>query len=202
MSRYAAAFITMALVAPGLAAAPALKKPTYYHPTREGDRRVYEIHAGDSVSETVDLVTKVEYKGDTVIVSVGRESKGVDLPNSQVEVSKKGVIQIAIGNRKLRDPWPMLKLPAKPGDQWTFESEGPAGSGAFKTTCTLGKEEEVEVPAGKFKAIRVDAVATLPGETTMQASAWFAPGIGVVKSVSNVAGFEHTQVLKSFTPGR
>jgi hypothetical protein len=206
MTRYTAVFLAIALLAPGSPAAPALRgKLGYYHATKEGDKSVYEMRTGDSVNETVDVITKLEYKGDTVIVFVEREVKGVVQPNAQVEVSEKGVVQIGIGERKLADPRPMLKLPAKPRDQWTFESEGPAGAGRFKTTCTVGKEEEVEVPAGKFRAIRVDCVTTLPGAAshlTIEGSAWFAPRVGIVKHVSNIAGVERTQVLKSFTPGK
>jgi hypothetical protein len=66
---------------------------------------------------------------------------------------------------------------------------------------TVG-EEEVEVPAGKFKAIRVDMVAgdeRPPAGTTY----WFALGHGPVKILTrNPNGEERIQHLKAFIPAK
>jgi hypothetical protein len=65
----------------------------------------------------------------------------------------------------------------------------------------MGREEEVEVPAGKFKALRVEAEQEL-GANVFKSTLWYAPGVGLVKSVTNTNGTERVQVLKSFTPGK
>jgi hypothetical protein len=206
VSRYPAVLLAVALLAPVIPAAPALKgKASYYHPTKEGDKRIYELRTGDTVSETTDVVMKVEHKGDTLVVTVGRELKGVVSPVSKLEVSEKGVTRTGTGEHEMPTPRPLLKLPAKPGDQWTYELRAPDGAEQPRTTYTVGKEEEVEVPAGKFKAIRVDSMMTLPGgadQPTIRGSAWHAPGVGLIKSVSDAGGRERTQVLKSFAPGK
>lgn len=56
--------------------------------------------------------------------------------------------------------------------------------------------EELEVPAGKYLAIRVEESA-LMGRTEPRSTTWYAAGIGEIKRVS----FTGTKVLKSFTPG-
>jgi hypothetical protein len=60
-------------------------------------------------------------------------------------------------------------------------------------------EEVVEVPAGKFTAVRVDSVYSADGEESTM-SRWFAPNVGLVKMVHG--GGSRTTVLKSFTPGK
>jgi hypothetical protein len=76
--------------------------------------------------------------------------------------------------RKEATPEPILKLPAKSGDTWTSEfphiqvrtnklKDGGGQEDAVEDRMVelkhkVGKEEEVQVPAGKFKAIPVETV--------------------------------------------
>jgi hypothetical protein len=69
-----------------------------------------------------------------------------------------------------------------------------------KSTYTMGKEEEVEVPAGRFKALRVDA-EYVRGDERQRHTFWHAPRVGLVKAVLKTDTAEWTQVLMSFTPG-
>jgi hypothetical protein len=198
------ALATLAILTTGLAAgAPALKgkvEPLYY-PTRLGDKLVYEMQTGGAGTEITEVVTQVEKKDEALIVSIERELKGRKVAPSQFSVSEKGVTRVATSGRELPVPMPLLKLPGKPGDTWTWEPD-PAGAAPRKTTYTLGKEEEVEVPAGKFKALRVESELDLGGNV-IKGTLWYAPGVGLVKSVtSSGGGTGRTQVLKSFTPGK
>jgi hypothetical protein len=72
----------------------------------------------------------------------------------------------------------------------------PAAEGSVKFTYTVSKVEEVEVPAGKFKAIRVEEKTDA---LLMSATRWFAPGVGLVKMVTISGKNEQIQVLKSYT---
>jgi len=206
MIRIAAGFLALALVTFNAPAAPTLKgKETYYFPTTEGDKRVYETREGDRVRESSNVVMKVEKKDGTMIVSVGREVKGELRVVEKVEVSEKGVTHLRSGPFLLKTPRPDVKLPVKPGEQWSYESDSGDGPVGTKTTYTVGKEEEIEVPAGKFKAVRVDNELTFPsakGETKVRRSNWYAPGVGLVKLVIDTGTSKTTMVLKSFTPGK
>jgi hypothetical protein len=196
----------LAMLVTGLtaAAAPNLKEkgePLYYA-TKEGDKPVYEMRSGDTTTEATEVVTKVEKKDGTLLISVSREFQGRTTPPSQVSVSEKGVFRVASAGRELPVPIPMLKLPGKPGDTWTYEPDTGGGGGpARKTTYRMGREEEVEVPAGKFKALRVESEQEL-GANLFRSTLWYAPGVGLVKSLTNTNGHERIQVLKSFTPGK
>jgi hypothetical protein len=60
----------------------------------------------------------------------------------------------------------------------------------------------VEVPAGKFRAVRLEiAVTAINGEKVpaIRLTGWYAPEVGLVKMNR---GTEWTRVLKSFTPGK
>src|SRR4051794_13835172 len=141
-------------------AAPGSKerdKAPLYHPTREGTKRVYENRVGDSAAEFAELVTKVEAKGGGFRVTTSREMNRGGTATIVTDVSANGVFRVANGGAELPEPLPLLKLPAKPGDTWEATRPGPPGEAVVTTTYTVGKEEEVEVPAGKFKAIPVEA---------------------------------------------
>ena len=85
----------------------------------------------------------------------------------------------------LEKPVPLLKMPAKVGTKWESDSG----------QHTVTKEEEVEVPAGKFPAIRVELVSGA-SKTLL----WFAPNVGLVKMQSE--GSERMLVLKEFKVGK
>ena len=56
----------------------------------------------------------------------------------------------------------------------------------------------MEVPAGKFKAVRVEQVVHFTfafGEPYRQTD-WYAPGVGLIKTVAG----QSVTTLKSFTP--
>jgi hypothetical protein len=66
-------------------------------------------------------------------------------------------------------------------------------------------EEVVEVPAGRFRAVRVEYSYTLPvGPRSVpvayHATNWYAPGRGAVKVVFRVGEDETVMELKSYTP--
>jgi hypothetical protein len=183
-----------ALAAP----APKGKPAAYYHPTKEGDTQVYESRSGDSVSEYTTVVKKVEAADGRLKVTIEREmAAGKGLPTT-LEVSAAGVYRPAAG-KDGGDPVPVLKLPAKVGDSWSPPLSGK--SNVVMTYTVAAVDEEVEVPAGKFKTIRVQAAANLGGKEAKM-TYWYAPGVGLVKSSTDTGGPERIVVLKAFKPGK
>ena len=75
-----------------------------------------------------------------------------------------------------------------------------------KGTFTTAGLEEVEVPAGKFKALRVELEVKEQSGRAVAAPQrvryWFAAGVGLVKM--EVVGMKepNTRLLKSFTTPR
>jgi hypothetical protein len=200
----------VALLAVGpLLAAPAVKgKAVFYHPTRVGDTRVYETtSAATGTGDHTEAVTKVEVRDGMFVVTVNRTTGVKGGVDAVFEVSERGVTRTSSGPRSSPTPVPLIRLPAKEGATWSYTLEPPPGvaapaAGIPKATYTVGREEDVEVPAGRFRAIRVEMETALDGERRAAATQWHAPGVGVVKSVTKLGPNERTMVLKSFTPGK
>jgi hypothetical protein len=196
-----------ALMASALAAAvvtaqnpPSPHLVPLYFPTKVGDKRVYELRAGDKTLQAVETVTKVESKATCFLVTVERSSVKGEATDAY-EVSPRGVVHVETGGKKLRVPYQHLKLPAKAGDTWTMPKIG-LGADQVGTLYTAGKEVEVEVPAGKFKTIPVVSKTTGPGGGSTTVTSWYATNVGLVKMEAMLPDIEVTQVLKSFTPGK
>jgi hypothetical protein len=205
----------LALLVPALAVAapvPKGERKELYFPTTVGAKKVIQMKAGDDTRELTETVTKVEEKDGVYTVTVERDFAGGGLSGQPLieqvfEVSAKGVYRLSSGGTKTKTPYPLLNLGVKAGEKWTSELEltGPPGGGGpvrvSKGTHTMGKEEEVEVPAGKFKAVRVDVESDQNGQTA-KSTAWHAAGVGLVKYEVERGGIKNTQELKSFTPGK
>src|SRR5262249_18179593 len=146
------------------APAPKTADPTWF-PIKEGDTRVYEIRDGDRVLTTyTDVVTKVEKKDADLHVTIRRESPAADPFVTTIAVTRGGLCGVAINGKPLEKPSLLLKTPPKVGAKWDV------GTARYEVT----QEEDLEVPAGKFKAVRVKL--TDGAESTI----WFAPNVGVI----------------------
>jgi hypothetical protein len=175
-------------VLPVAHAAPGPKgKDAVWFPTREGDTRVYEVRAGDKAESTyTDVVKKVEKKDAALHVTINRDYPGSTPYVTTIAVTEEGLFRVALNGKDLEKPIQLLKTPPKVGTKWELD-----GGGEYRVT----KEEEVEVPAGKFQAVRVEMTA---GESTT--TLWFAPTVGLIKMAG--AGTDQVTVLKEFKPGK
>lgn len=185
------------LAASAVVAAPVPKgekKEELYFPVVEGAKRVMQRKDGKG-SDTTETVTKVEVKDGVYKVTAERKGVGPGGMGSATvvrEVSGKGVYVVDAD----KEGYPLIKLPAKEGDKWEVKQ------GGRTWTYMAGKEEEVEVPAGKFKALRVESEADASRKPALKDTHWYTPGVGYVKSVISINGRETTFELKSFTPGK
>jgi hypothetical protein len=177
------------------AAAPALKGGVdgRYYATRLGAKWVYDADG----KEYTHIVTKVEDTDGGKIVFIGKDEGGKITPVRKLTVTDKGIFQDQDGDEKLDPPFCYLKLPAKVKDTW---EANPSHQGKImgRGTRTLAGYEEIEVPAGKFRAVRVDWDYTPVGQPTYKIKTWYAPGVGMVKMVSG----KLTTVLQKFSPGK
>ena len=154
-------------------------------PARVGDRMVSELRG----QEIVCVVTKVEKTDDGIAVTQEFEDKqGARTHDQTVVASAAGLKVVRYAGTALDKPVWWLKLPHGANNTWTDNLGG-------QETKTVDWEE-IEVPAGKFKAIRVDRNDSPDGSA--KTSYWFAPGLGCIKWADANA----SRVLTSFTPGK
>jgi hypothetical protein len=166
---------TSAVAAP----VPKAKVNPYYFPTTVGAKWVYETP--DGKDETA-VVAVVEKDGDDFVVS--RETgTGNRSAYTKMVVSADGLRQEReFTGGKLG--W-VLKANVKDGDSWDMPEGGKR---------TVHGPEEVEVPAGKFTALRVEWE-----NSGGKYSSWYAPGVGEVKRVMKRGETETvSRALKSF----
>lgn len=87
------------------------------------------------------------------------------------------------------NPILLIKFGAKKGDSWKREEEGRV------TTFEHLGEEEVAVPAGKYKAIGIRRSYVLAGEKCATTD-WYAKGVGLVKKEDTTGTLKSTMQLK------
>lgn len=90
----------------------------------------------------------------------------------------------ADGNATSFQP-PQVVIPGdvRVGSQWEVDGEP---SGKARQQFVVRAEEQVRVPAGVFRAFRIECEEPWPVSATTQR--WFAPGVGLVKEIVNTRG--------------
>jgi hypothetical protein len=169
-------------------------RPTYYFPITVGTK--WEYACG-----IVLIVSKVEERDGTKVVTVERVNGNKRTLDEVVEVSTGGLIRTELPMGKFERPYVLLKTPFQVGDTWMCDTAGlGAGVPASKSIHTVAGTEQVEVPAGTFETVRVD-IESPPGAAAKKPklSAWYAPNVGLVKMSE---GKLDIWALKSFTPGK
>src|SRR6266700_1183139 len=83
---------------------------------------------------------------------------------------------------KFDPPQTMIAAPLKKGAAWDFD--GQAGELKVQQHYDVLGEEKIDVPAGEFQAFRIHGEQTTPNR--MMIERWFAPGVGIVKDVTQM----------------
>jgi hypothetical protein len=112
---------------------------------------------------------------------------GVITNTDLLTVDERGVLCWARVNLdgelvKFNPPQPMIAMPLKRGAKWNFD--GHASDLKIYQQYEVTGEEDVRVPAGKFRAFRIHSEQTSP--SPMAIDRWFAAGTGIVKDVTTM----------------
>jgi hypothetical protein len=85
---------------------------------------------------------------------------------------------------RINPPQQLVKRPFKIGTTWDFN--GTVGETKVSQRYEITGEEDVDVPAGKFRAWRIHCDQTLPSTATIDR--WFVPTIGFVRIETAMKG--------------
>ena len=85
---------------------------------------------------------------------------------------------------KFNPPQPVVAMPLKRGATWNFD--GQAGDLKVHQHYQVAGEEDVNVPAGKFRAFHIHGEQTSP--SAMAIDRWFVADTGIVKDVTTMRG--------------
>jgi hypothetical protein len=162
---------------------------------------VLEVNGRDSGHEQVETVKSVVTKDGMTIVTIERQMDAEALPSDVFGASEKGLVRLGTDGKPLDPPHWVLRLPVRRGEKWEFREPGNAKLPACTNQYETSGEEAVEVPAGKFQAVRVNRKSIQgDGRVNMDLDLWIAPEVGVVKVKGKLGGMDYERVLKSFTP--
>jgi len=173
-------------------------KPFVYTATTVGDKWVIASDYGRGLrDDLIYEVTAVERRDGAVVVTTERRPvKGAGRFIIKSRLAESGEFLLEEGEVRYDPPVRVLPLPIKEKDTWKYEKPG-----IVKWTYTAGPEEDVEVPAGKFRSRRIDGEGESEGKP-VKCTEWIVPGHPTVKSVIWLGDDKIVQVLKSFTPGK
>jgi hypothetical protein len=202
---------TVLSLAPALPIPKGDDKAVLYFPTQVGAKWVWVMQTDGGRYEFTETVAGVAEKDGEKVVTIRATSqyfsggvwKEAVYTSQVVGVSSRGLFYSRDGIRNPSPPLCRLKLPHVAGNRWDYRSTSPvlfAQPETIAGTMTAHGPELVEVPAGKYLAIRVEMKDV--GEKFVGETSWFAPRVGLVKSVIHRPNYSFSTVLKSFTPGK
>lgn len=106
---------------------------------------------------------------------------------------------------KIDPPQVFMEFPLTEGKSWTRSAD--MGGVTLSAVFLVRGEEEVETPAGKFTALKIEShggnsgTAGNTGGSEFTSFQWYARGVGMVKEIVQVEKGTSTTVLKEYKPG-
>src|SRR6202007_2919811 len=103
-------------------------------------------------------VTKIEKIDGLTLARLEVFVNGDAIASEHLSSTAAGLFRHRYMGSEFTPPVCFLKFPIRSGDTW--ESEHQSGELRFKVACRVGSDE-VEVPAGKFKAVTATLTVTV-----------------------------------------
>ncbi len=152
---------------------PLAKGAKWTYKTDQEVDMIYEITGKEKVGDVECFVVEHRTGEDRVM---RKEWLAVDAGGVKVHQGQRGKTT----KLSVEKPYLKLKTPFEKGATWTGESK--TGDGAVITyTAEVIGEEEIEVPAGKYKAWKLSTTAkSEAGGVT--GTEWYAPDVGMVRA--------------------
>ena len=162
------------------------KQMLEYFPLKIGSQWVYkDVTTGPQGNETerenLYVITGVEqYQGKECIVLNRLMNKMPMFASKDLYVIDSDKL-FTFGSKDIREgkkePALMLKFPLKTGEKWETNED------SVRRIHTVAGEEDVEVPAGKFKAWKMENKYIFEKgiRQTSETTVWYAKDVGVVK---------------------
>jgi hypothetical protein len=159
------------------------KTPNYY-PIEVGNAWHYKVTANGKDAKITTRIAKIEdFNGEKL---ARLESPTVAL-TEHLSQTAKGVFRHRFNGAEVSPPFNLLPYPAKPGTKWQGEFTVEKDQGKHKYSGEIYQEENIDVPAGKYKALRVVIKIEEKG-MTIETAYWFVKDVGFVKQTVEAPG--------------
>ncbi len=173
-------------------------KPDYY-PLKVGTKWHYEVTANGEKKNVTNAIAKIETIDGKSLSRLETTIMDQVKATEHLTVTDKGVFRNRINETEISPPVCLLKFPVKDGESW--ESEVKIGTEKVTFKAKAGKEEDVTVPAGKYKAVTSE-LEVMAGNVNVKTRYWFAKDVGVVKQTMEINGMNVDMELAKFEKGK
>lgn len=206
MSKYSALVLVVLgatfWVSTGIAQEKSQNEKSYY-PLNAGNKWTYQIESDNipkGSAKLVNQIAKIEKIDNVSLARLETTAKERIAATEHLSVNEKGIFRHRYNGVEITPPICLLKFPIKKNDSWKTESV--TGKEKVKMACK-SDEEEIEVPAGKFKTVKVvlDAEVVDAG-IIVSTTYWFASRTGIVKQHVNINGMQFSILLEKFEEGK
>jgi hypothetical protein len=186
--------LALAVLAAGTTLVRCQNRPpeSSYFPHQLGTRWTYQLDG----KKVLVQVSHHSQAGAMPYVLLETFADGSVLSREQVAVTEDGFYRCTLGGEKYDPPVCILKRPPPTGARWKFESKF---RGETQKGTAVQDEADVQVPAGKYHAVRVQSVYKMD-EQEFVVTGWYAAGVGLVKQVVKAGAAEMTLELEKFEP--
>jgi hypothetical protein len=173
------------------------KTPNYY-PLEIGNTWHYTLTIEGKKENIKAHITKSEFSNGKFAMRL--EVPGLGITEHLIQTGH-GVYRYRYNDATISPPFHLLPYPAKVGTKWKGEFSAVKGKTRFPPKSTfegeIQGEENVEVPAGKYKALKV--VITITSNAQESTSTfWFAKDVGIVKQSVRIGKTLATAELEKF----
>lgn len=170
-----------------------------YYPLKAGNKWTYQIES-DSVAKgsanLINQIAKIEKIDGVSLARLETIAKGKVAATEHLNVTEKGIFRNRYNGTEVSPPICILKFPIKKGSTWKTESK--VGDEKLSVSCK-SDEDEIEVPSGKFKTVKVVMDAEVAGAGILVSTTyWFAQGVGIVKQHVNINSMQFTILLEKY----
>ena len=174
-----------------------------YYPLNAGNKWTYQIESDNipkGSAKLVNQIAKIEKIDNVSLARLETTAKERIAATEHLSVNEKGIFRHRYNGVEITPPICLLKFPIKKNDSWKTESV--TGKEKVKMACK-SDEEEIEVPAGEFKTVKVvlDAEVVDAG-IIVSTTYWFASRTGIVKQHVNINGMQFSILLEKFEEGK
>jgi hypothetical protein len=203
----------MLLIAAAELAAQDKLKETSYYPLNVGTTWYYR--AGDS--KFTIRVARHEKVGDTLCALLETRRDGKVVGSEHLTVTNDGVYRLdltfpqlqsdpkdkaktarTLVSQSLKPPILILKLPPGKGDSWKVDSKGDGKT--FRGSFQI-EEQEITVPAGTYKAVRIASQDLEVNSLKATITTFYADGVGMAKQIIEMGEAKIEIELEKFAAG-
>jgi hypothetical protein len=179
---------------------PAQGPAPNFYPMQVGNTWTFAVTANDKKATSVNKIARTEMVGGKALAVLELSINGKVVATEHLLQNADGVFRYRNNTEDIKPPLCLLKYPLQGNAKWG----GDVTVGTEKAKYTAeAREEAVQVPAGKYKALRVDIKMTTDnGAQTVKTTYWFAQGVGIVKQTIDLPNLALRQELEKFSPAK